>query len=390
MFPRIARLEERADSMGALNKSTGEATRLAPPKRRRGTPADRDLARQVKVLHDLACGHGLWMEKPKSGVDATVLARRRPFYEQAAMDERLDWAKRLSGEARLAVVARLNRAITLGQTRSVAMARTPDVLEPLLRDFPNFKNVTVQIQQHLALCQLSPGRALHLPPILLSGSPGVGKTAYTHALAAKLSIPFHPVDVASLTAGFSLGGLDASYDSAKPGRIWDALDEPSMSPMILLDEVDKPPVEGSARIGVLYALLERQTARQYRDNCLQLPVDASHIVWIATCNDPRDVEGALRSRFICVEIEAPTAEQMPNVIRSVQRGLVHESDWSECFQHDLDSSVISALSGLTPREIRQALLQAYATAAAAGRRRLLLADIPRSSRTEKHVIGFQI
>jgi len=248
--------------------------------------------------------------------------------------------------------------------------------------------VTSLMQRHLALCQRNPDRVLRLPPMLLTGEPGVGKTAYARQLAHLLGAPMVDVTVSALSAGFSLAGLDASYESAKPGHIWHALDADCMSPVVLLDEIDKPPRDDLAMLGSLYPLLERHTARRFADQALLLPVDASYITWLATCNDVAGVEPAMRSRFEVVHIEAPSKEQMPLVIASVQRELINENEWAAGFEHELSEGVMSALSAMTPRELRQALEGAYASAAQAERNRITVKDLARSPTQLLRTIGF--
>ena len=161
-----------------------------------------------------------------------------------------------------------------------------------------------------------------------------------------------------------------------------------MAPIVLLDELDKPPPGRDFALGSLYPLLERHTARRFVDQALLLPVNAAHILWLATCNDVELVEPALRSRFEVIEVQAPTAAQMPAVIASVQQQLMDESDWSGAFDHRLDAGVMTALEAQTPREVRRVLEDAYAHAACAGRKVLTVADIEKPRNGTTRSIGF--
>lgn len=357
---------------------------LLAPHRSAGEPADRDLAQQLQRIHEIATEFDRWNEAKSA--DAHLPGRRR-LYDAADMADRLKWARKIGGDGGKMVQARLEAAAA-GEWRTVAQAPEPAVLAPLLPRFPNFTDVTHSVQRQLALCQRSDDKLLRLQPLLLAGDPGIGKTAFTYELARLLSVPYHQIDVATLSAGFSLAGLDASYTSSKPGLIWDALDGPCLSPLLLLDELDKVPRREDMFIGCLYPLLERRTARRFKDAALLLQMDCSHLLWIATCNVASDVEPALRSRFHVIDVPAPTAAQAPQVIASVQHALIEEADWATGFDHELDADVMGALCAMTPRELRQSLEQAYANAASTGRSRLQATDISQPNRNHRHAIGF--
>lgn len=341
--------------------------------------ADPDLARQAECVRRIAM---------QVGPPSAPTEMQREFFRSAELSARMDWAQRLKGEAKTMVRARLERAQSLGDRRTVAAAPASDKLTELLTRFPNFESAITQVQRQLSLCRSTPGGLLRLQPMLLDGPPGIGKTAFASELAKALGVPLTNVCVSTLSADFSLSGLDASYESAKPGLIWDALDSPCMSPIVMLDEIDKTPPNSASALGCLYALLERHTARQFCDESLRLPIDASYVVWIATCNDADLIEPALRSRFAVNVVKAPTSEQMRAVVASVHRHLLDDSDWADAFDNRLGTDVVAKLANMTPREMHRALEQAYAMAANTGRDRLRAEDIPQSTDDAKRRIGF--
>jgi ATP-dependent Lon protease len=342
--------------------------------------ADRDLLRQIVRIRHMIADLAQPDVRPKP---------KRQLFAASDMKSRLDWARQLRGDAQKMIRGQLDHASSLGAWRTVTQAPLPAALEQLHEHFPNFGSVTSLIQRHLSLCQRNPDRVLRLPPMLLTGEPGVGKTAYARQLAQLLGAPMVDVTVSALSAGFSLAGLDASYESSKPGQIWHALDVDCMSPVVVLDEIDKPPRDDAAMLGCLYPLLERHTARRFIDQAVLLPVDASYITWVATCNDLARVEPALRSRFEIMHVEAPSKAQMPFVIASVQRELINEIEWEAGFDHELSDGVMSALTAMTPRELKRALEGAYAAAAQAGRDRIAVNDIvPPTNQLRRATIGF--
>jgi ATP-dependent Lon protease len=149
-----------------------------------------------------------------------------------------------------------------------------------------------------------------------------------------------------------------------------------MSAMWLLDEVDK--VNPSSRHGesnFLLGLLESESSKRFVDNCTLLPIDASWICYIATCNDKSLIDAPLVSRFEVFEIASPGPEQVTAIVLSIYRDIRKNQAWGSSFIEELDSSVIEALCYYTPREIRRHLFHAFAAAAEQSRSCLKATDI---------------
>ena len=123
---------------------------------------------------------------------------------------------------------------------------------------------------------------------------------------------------------------------------------------------------------------------------MQVPLDASHLLVIATCNDPSVLEPALRSRFRLAEVRAPSRNEMKAVASSVYRQLRARQPWGALFPEELPRSVVERLSSSTPRELSRLLEDAVGRAAIAGRLHLLESDIhaESASTTAKHKLGF--
>lgn len=263
---------------------TNAPMREAAP--RRSIPADRDLAAQLRCIDALIRDE-----------DSIAESFVRPLYETQEMQEQLSRSATLVGDAKSMVQSRLRRACQQGPLRTVRVAPEPQLLEVLDADFPNFSAVTSIVKGHLALCRCASEHVLRLTPMLLWGPPGVGKSLYLKRLGQLLGLPVTELQVATLSATFSLGGLDSSYASSKPGLVWNALEGDCMSPLIVLVEIEKLPPAHTGALGCLYSLLERHSARRFRDEAVPLPIDASYICWMSTCNDLDAIEPALRSRF---------------------------------------------------------------------------------------------
>ncbi|MFA6272658.1 MAG: AAA family ATPase [Patescibacteria group bacterium] len=242
-----------------------------------------------------------------------------------------------------------------------------DKLEQLRLDFPNFSEAIDFYLEQFALAQLTDQSAFAATPLLLSGDPGVGKSAFCNALAKLVSTYFELISLSGMTAGFVLGGMSSGWADGKPGRVVEALARGHRAnPLIVIDEIDKS--GGDKRydpLGPLYQLLEKETSATFVDEALQIATDCSNIVWAGTCNKPDLIAEPILSRFTVLEIKRPTPQQMENVLRSIYQKIRRNHLWGEKFNEDLSPSVVSKIidSEMEPRLIQQALIAACGKAA---------------------------
>lgn len=346
--------------------------------------ADKDTAQQVMLLQQAIKRHGQELAEflPRSGDASDVTLRPGEYllYSEQAMVARLAAAKK--GTERL-LENEISKARKAGAVRRMAKPPSMAALDELSRDYPHFESVIALLRQRTALAHVTPGRVYALPPILLVGDGGVGKTAFAESLARLLLLPTRRVDMGSTTASFMLAGSHSSWSSAKPGAVWTLLHESASSGMILVDEIDKAADSSYPPLGPLYTLLEPSSARTFSDEYMEVEIDASHIIWIATCNDPSKIEPALRSRFQEFVIEVPSNAQMQAIARSVYRERRKHAAWGEVFTAQLDESVTEVMSVCTPRELA-ALIEAAAAHAAACHRTHILAEDVVAARTAQH------
>ena len=274
----------------------------------RTRPASADLAAQARRLAEMmkitaVRPHTDVLKALPPVIDTGV---RRQLYDPEALVQRETWAEGLAPDSRAVVTRHLRKARQLGPSRRVAIAPPPDFLDDVARDFPHFNAVTSYLRRAAHLARRAPEKLFSLSPILLTGKPGVGKTAYSQAVAGRLGMPYQQIDAASLSGGFALGGLDMGFTTGRPGRVWDVLQHECMSPLICLDEIDKAEADRSyPALSCLYTLLEPVSSRAFSDDAIGLPVDASWISWIATANDVDRLDPPLRTRFTIFEIPLP-------------------------------------------------------------------------------------
>ena len=235
-------------------------------------------------------------------------------------------------------------------------------LEQLRIRFPNFSEVIDFYREQFALSQLSEHRVFSATPLLIAGPPGIGKTAFCHALAQLVCTHFELISLSGMTAGFVIGGMSSNWSDGKPGRVVEALARGHRAnPLIVIDECDK--TGGDRRydpLGPLHQLLEKETSANFIDEGLEVATDCSYIVWVGTANELHLIAESILSRFTVIEAKRPTQQQMKKVIQSIYLKIRGNHAWGLRFSEELLPAVISKIidSQLEPRMIQKKLIAA--------------------------------
>jgi ATP-dependent Lon protease len=263
-------------------------------------------------------------------------------------------------------------------------------MDELFDELPNFGEVLEDMRKHLALC-IDSEDSVELPPTLLLGEPGIGKTHFAKRVAALLGTGFGFVPMSSLTAGWILSGASSQWKNAKPGKVFDTfLHGEYANPVMVVDEIDKAADGGQYDpLGALYALLEAHTATQFVDEFVEIPIDASGAVWFATANDPARIPEPILNRMNVYEIDSPDAAGAARIALAIYREIRDAHDWGRRFPETPSQQVLEKLAELTPREMRRAVQLAFGNAKLAGRGEMSPDDIQDGGRTARRArIGF--
>ncbi|MBM3908083.1 MAG: endopeptidase La [Gemmatimonadetes bacterium] len=202
-------------------------------------------------------------------------------------------------------------ALPWGRTEGAADIVLDRVEEALDRRHWGLREAKDRILEHLAVHKLRGGHAPG-PILCFVGPPGTGKTSLGEAIAAAIGRKFYRISVGGVRDEAEIRGHRRTYVGSLPGLLVQALRRVGVSdPVFLIDEIDKMAAGGPTGdpAAAMLEVLDPSQNATFVDHFLNLPVDLSSVLFIATANNLFDIPAALRDRLEVIRIAGYTIEE---------------------------------------------------------------------------------
>jgi len=210
------------------------------------------------------------------------------------------------------------------------------------------EDVKDRIIEYLAVKQFS--KSQKGPILCLVGPPGVGKTSIAKSIAHSINRKYTRISLGGMKDEAEIRGHRKTYVGAIPGRIVYAMkDAKSMNPLMLFDEIDK--INSSYNgdpSDALLEILDSEQNKAFRDSYLEVPINLSKVLFIATANSLETIPRPLLDRMDVIEVSGYTYEEKFHIAKNHLIAKIYkELDMSTDKIKIEDSSIREVIEGYT-------------------------------------------
>lgn len=208
--------------------------------------------------------------------------------------------------------------------------RADELAAALHADMPWMAPATEIVWQAMRRSVREGWTGLRLPPLLLDGPPGIGKSHWARRLGQLLSAPTTVIEATGENTSFGIVGCQRGWSTASPGRLLETVLHSLVgNPVMVVDEIEKAGTAVSSEgqsFGLaegLLPLLEPLTAKRWNCPYFHVKFDMSWVIWILTANTSRHLPAPLLNRCPPIRLRDLTLAELDGFIRreGANRGL---------------------------------------------------------------------